>query len=118
MEAANSTLIKLFQEKDPLALAEPGRLLPSDDLQFNEDLAQSRLAIKARRTAQNQFPKAYAARTAAAEVSKQREANLSATLESQRKQLEKMKSEMSALKAQQKRLDGNRGKPVTAAHVE
>ena len=56
LKAANNTLIKLFQEKDPLALAEPGRLLPSDDLQFNDDLAQSRLAIKARRTEQNQFP--------------------------------------------------------------
>jgi hypothetical protein len=56
LKAANNTLIKLFQETDPLALAEPGRLLPSDDLQFNDDLAQSRLAIKARRTEQNQFP--------------------------------------------------------------
>ena len=31
LKAANETMIKLFGEKDPLALVERGRLLPEDD---------------------------------------------------------------------------------------
>ena len=64
LKAANNTLIKLFLEKDPLALVDEGRLMPREDQQFNTDLAESRQAIKAHREEQWKVPKAYAARTA------------------------------------------------------
>jgi polyhydroxyalkanoate synthesis regulator phasin len=102
LKAANSTLIKLFPEKDPLALVDEGRLLPHEDQQFNVDLAESRQAIKARREEQKKFPKAYAARTAAMATA--------AAAHSQQHQhktvekMEKLRDELSLLKAQQRKL--------------
>lgn len=59
LKAANVTITKLFNEKDPLALVEQHRLLPKDDQHYNYDLAESRKAIQARQREQIYFKGAY-----------------------------------------------------------
>ena len=101
-------MLKLFGEKDPLALVKRGRLLPEGDRQYNLDLAESRKAIEARRSEQRKFPRAYAARTSSV-VDK---VNITEAAKQQR-QMEKLREEVSSLKAQQKvlsrKVDNSRG---------
>jgi len=63
LKAANSTVKSLFQEKDPLAVVEHGRLLPRDSQHFKHDLSVSRTAIHKRKSEQILFGSAYKKRT-------------------------------------------------------
>ncbi len=63
LKAANSTVKSLFQEKDPLAVVEPGRLLPRDSQHYKHELSVSRTAIHKRKSEQILFGSAYKRRT-------------------------------------------------------